>query len=121
VGRLTVYHNPRCSKSRGAVEILEERGADFAVVEYLKAPLSRVDLERIVDALPGEPGALVRRDQRFTELGLDPARLATAAEVVDVLLAHPELMERPVVVADDGRTLICRPSETVLELLEDRC
>lgn len=121
MGSLTVLHNPRCSKSRGALEILRERGVDVTVVEYLADPPSRSTLEAVVAALPGEPAALVRRDDRFRELGLDPGTLGTGAAVVDVLLAHPELMERPVAVTDDGRARICRPPEIVLELLEDRC
>lgn len=118
---MTVLHNPRCSKSRGTLELLRERGVEVAVVEYLTDPPGRDTLEAVVAALPGEPAALVRRDDRFRELGLDPGALGSPAAVVDVLLAHPELMERPVVVADDGRARICRPPEIVLELLEDRC
>ena len=64
-----MYHNPRCSKSRGALEILGDRGVDADVVEYLKAPPDRADLERILDAIPDPPGGLVRKDKRFEELG----------------------------------------------------
>jgi arsenate reductase len=114
---MTVYFNPVCSKARGAVEILEGKGVDFEVIEYLKALPSRADLERIVDAIPDPASALVRKDKRFAELGLVAGDYETKEQVVDVLLAHPELMERPVVFRGD-RALICRPSEKVLELLD---
>jgi arsenate reductase len=115
--RLTVYHNPVCSKSRGALEILAERYVGADVIEYLKTPLDRATLERILDLLAGPPADLVRKDKRFKELGLDAGAYVTREQVVDLLLAHPELMERPVVIRGD-RAVIARPSERVLELLE---
>lgn len=115
--KVTVFHNPVCGKSRGALEILAERGVDCDVVEYLKTPLDRETLERFLDLLPGEPAQLVRKDKRFRELGLNEADYTTRAQVVDVLLRHPELMERPVVIRDD-RAVIARPSERVLELFD---
>jgi arsenate reductase (glutaredoxin) len=116
---MVVYFNPVCSKARGAVEILEEKGASFEVIEYLKALPTRADLERIVDAIPDPPSALVRKDKRFKELGLDEGDYETKEQVVAVLLEHPELMERPVVFSVAGdRALICRPSEKVLDLLD---
>jgi arsenate reductase (glutaredoxin) len=115
---MVVYFNPVCSKARGAVEILEEKGASFEVIEYLKALPTRADLERIVDAIPDPPSALVRKDKRFKGLGLDEGDYETKEQVVAVLLEHPELMERPVVFSVAGdRALICRPSEKVLDLL----
>lgn len=111
-----MYHNPSCSKSRGALEILADRGIDTDVVEYLKAPPDQVTLERIVDAIPNPPGELVRKDKRFKELGLDPADYTTRDAVVELLLTHPELMERPVVFRGE-RAVIARPSELVLELI----
>jgi arsenate reductase len=111
-----VFHNPKCSKSRGALEILGERGVAAEVVEYLKTPPSRADLERILDAIPDPPAALVRHDARFKELGLDAGAYETRDAVVELLLAHPELMERPVVFVGD-RAVIARPSEKVVELL----
>lgn len=100
------------------LEILRDRGVEFDVVEYLKHPLSRAELERIVDAIPDEPGALVRKDKRFGELGLDAADYTTKDAVVALLLEHPVLMERPVVFRGD-EARICRPSEIVLELVAD--
>jgi arsenate reductase len=115
--RVTVYHNPTCGKSRGALDILRERGVQADVVEYLKTPVDRPTLERFLDLLAGPPADLVRKDRRFQELGLDASRIVTREQVVDVLLAHPELMERPVVVRG-GRAVIARPSERVLEILD---
>ncbi len=116
---MVVYFNPVCSKARGAVEILEERGADIEVIEYLKELPTAADLERILDAIPDPPAALVRKDKRFKELGLDEGDYETKEQVVAVLLEHPELMERPVVFSVSGdRALICRPSEKVLDLLD---
>jgi arsenate reductase len=114
---VVVYHNPVCSKSRGALEILGERGVDPEVIEYLKVNPSRADLERIVDAISDEPAALVRKDKRFKELELDASDYTTRDDVIAVLLAHPELMERPVVFVGD-RAVIARPSERVTELLD---
>jgi arsenate reductase len=115
---VTIYHNPRCSKSRGALELLERRGVAHQVVEYLETPPSRQDLERMLALLPGPPAALVRRDARFRELGLADADCSSPAAVVELLLRHPELMQRPVAVRGE-RALIARPSEKVLELCED--
>jgi arsenate reductase len=116
MARLGIYHNPGCSKSRGALEILHERGAEFDVVEYLKEPLDRETLARIAALLPNPPEDLVRKDRNFEQLDLDPNGYKTLEAVIELLLEHPELMQRPVVVAGD-RALICRPSEKVLELL----
>ena len=117
MGRLTVYHNPACGQSRGVLEILRDRGVEFDVVEYLKTPPGRADLERILDAIPDEPATLVRKDKRFGELGLDESAHTTRESVVALLLEHPELMARPVVCSGDD-ALICRPSDTVLTFLE---
>jgi arsenate reductase len=115
--KLLVFHNPSCSKSRGALEILSDRGVSTDVVEYLKAPPDRATVERIVASIPNPPADLVRKDKRFQELGLSADDYVTAEQVVDVLLEHPELMERPVIFRGD-RAVIARPSERVLELLD---
>jgi arsenate reductase len=99
------------------VEILRERGVEFDVVEYLKAPPDRATLERILDHIPDPPADLVRKDKRFKELGLDETKYRTRKQVVDLLLEHPELMQRPVVFRGE-RAIIARPSEKVLELLD---
>ena len=83
----------------------------------MRQRLDRSTYERFLDLLGGSPADLVRRDKRFHELGLDPHGYQTREAVVDLLLAHPELMERPVVVRGD-RAVIARPSEKVLALLD---
>lgn len=114
---VVIYHNPSCSKSRAALEILRERGADPTVVNYKAHPLDRTTIERIVELVPDEPTALVRRDQNFKGLGLDIADYESAEAVVDLLTEHGILMERPVIVRGD-RAVIGRPPENVLELLD---
>ena len=96
--------------------LLRERGVEFDAVEYLKTPIGRAGLERILDAIPDPPADVVRKDKRFTELGLRPEDYTTRAAVIDLLLRHPELMQRPVVFRG-ARAMIARPAERVLELL----
>jgi arsenate reductase len=116
MAEIVVYHNPSCSKSRGALDILGDQGIDADVVEYLKAPPDRAALERIVDAVPDPPAELVRKDKRFAELGLDAADYTDRESVIALLLEHPELMQRPVVFRGE-RAVIARPSDKVLDLL----
>jgi len=114
---LTVFHNPRCSNSRKAVEALETRGVAFDTVLYLKQPPSRDDLERIVGHLDGDVTDLVRRDARFGELGLDKDGYRDAASVVDLLVEHPELMQRPVIETAEVAVIARPPEATVASLL----
>ena len=99
------------------MEILRERDVEFDVIEYLQQPLTRTDLERFLDLLPNEPAELVRKDKNFKTLGLDPDDYTTREAVVEVLLEHPKLMQRPVVIRGD-RAVIARPSEKLLELMD---
>ena len=99
------------------LEILHDRGVEFDVVEYLKTPLDRADLERILDAIPDPPADLVRKDKKFGELGLNADDYTTKAAVIDILLEHPVLMQRPIVFKGD-EALICRPSDKVLAFLD---
>ena len=93
-----------------------ERDVEFDVIEYLKTPLTTADLERFVDLLPNEPGYLVRKDKRFKDLGLNAGDYTSKQQVVDILLEHPALMERPVIINGE-KAVIARPSEKVEELL----
>lgn len=111
-----LYHNPGCSKSRGALEILRDRKVEFEIVEYLEKGLDRATLAHLLDLLPCPATELFRVDGHFRELGLNTADYETSDAVIDLLLEHPRLMQRPVFVRGE-RALIARPSEKVLELL----
>lgn len=113
---MEIFHNPSCSKSRGAMAIAADQHVDATVTEYLKAPPDRATLERIVDVIAEEPAELVRKDKRFKDLGLVATDFISRDQVVELLLAHPELMERPVVIVGD-RGVIARPPEKLLDLL----
>ena len=112
---LRVYHNARCSKSRSACQLLEERGLAFDVVEYLKTPPSRDELAAVLAKLGMTAEALVRKGEDIYKAEFK-GRSLTEAEWLDALVAHPVLIERPIVVCGD-RAVIGRPPEKVLELL----
>lgn len=116
MAEFVMYHNPKCGTSRGVLEILQERGADVEVIEYLKAPLSREQLQRIAAGIDVSVADLVRDDNRFKELGLDKANYTDPASVVELLVGHPELMQRPIVTKGD-RIVLARPKEKVEALL----
>lgn len=116
MSQITLYHNPNCSKSRGAKEILESRGVAFEVVEYLKTPLDADAILALLGAIGGEPAELVRKDNYFKELGLNADDYQSAEAVAALLAEHPKLMQRPVAVKD-GKAVIARPSELVASLL----
>lgn len=95
--------------------MLKGRGVEFDTIEYLKTPPTRATLERII-AMIGEPVAeLVRKDKRFDELKLKADNYTTKDAVIDLLLAHPELMQRPIVIRE-GRAVIARPAEKLAAL-----
>jgi arsenate reductase len=115
---ITIFHNPRCSKSREALELVDAQGTGYKVVEYLKTPPDRATLEAIARLYPGRMTDLVRTvDAAFTELDIDPATLTDADSVVELLLSHPEVMQRPILVRGDS-VVIARPPELVAQLLD---
>ncbi|MFW6094106.1 MAG: arsenate reductase (glutaredoxin) [Pseudomonadota bacterium] len=113
---ITIYHNPRCSKSRETLAMLQERGIEPRVVKYLDDPPDAVTLRRLLDQLGLEPRQLMRKKEApYKALGLDdPAR--SDDELIAAMVANPVLMERPVVVTPKGAAL-GRPPEQVLEIL----
>lgn len=117
MSNVRLLHNPKCSKSRQALELLTDRGVEPEIVRYLDAPPDRATLELIAGQLD-DPSRLVRKDPHFKELGLDASDYTDAAAVVDLLVEHPRLMERPVAIKDD-RAVLGRPPEDILELLDD--
>ena len=114
-----LYHNPRCGKSRGALAILQEQDVPVTIIEYLKNPPDRETLDDILDMIADPPHALVRRgDPAWKEHYADRKGTPDRAEVLEILTAHPALMQRPVGVRGDN-AVIARPSDKILELLDD--
>lgn len=113
---IIIYHNPNCGTSRNALAMIRNAGIEPHVVEYLKTPPSRALLESLVARAGMTPRALLReKGTPFAELGLgDPA--LTDEQLVDAMMAHPVLINRPLVVSPLGVKL-CRPSEDVLDLI----
>jgi arsenate reductase len=112
MAELTVFHNPNCSTSRHALEAVSVAGADAEVVQYLKTPLDRAGLLALLDQLEDPPADLVRKDGFFKDQGLDADDYTTPGEVADLLVQHPRLMQRPVLVMG-GRAIIGRPKDRV--------
>lgn len=113
---VTIYHNPRCSKSRQALQLLQERGHTPRVVEYLKTPPDKEQLKKILDQLGLEPRQLMRTGEKeYKELGLDNPGLSRD-ELIEAMVRHPILIERPIVLAQD-KVAVGRPPEKVLEIL----
>jgi len=111
---VTIYHNPRCSKSRQTLELLRERGVEPTVVEYLTAPPTARELDRILRLLGREPGELLRKKEA-AEAGLDAAALDRKA-LIQAMVDNPSVIERPIVVAGD-KAAVGRPPESVLDIL----
>ena len=113
---VTIYHNPRCSKSRQTLSLLRERGVEPEIVEYLTAPPDAGEIKRLLGLLGMAPRNLLRRgEQAYKEAGLDDSSLDDEA-VIAAMAAHPILIERPIVVAGE-RAVLGRPPENVLTLL----
>lgn len=111
---VTIYHNPRCGKSRETLKLIEGRGITPTVVEYLKTPPSAAELTRILTLLGKRPAEITRRKEA-AEAGIDPAALDDAA-LIRALVANPIALERPIVVAG-GKAALGRPPESVLAIL----
>lgn len=113
---VTIWHNPRCSKSRGALELLAERGISPGVVRYLDEAPARAELEDVLRRLgTDDPRAITRTGEGlYRELGLADA---DRDGLLDALAAHPVLIERPIVLSGE-RAVVARPPERVLDLLE---
>ena len=115
-GDIVIYHNPECGTSRNALAMIRNAGIEPHVVEYLKAPPSRALLESLIARAGIAPRALLReKGTPFAALGLDNPDL-TDAQLLDAMMEHPILINRPLVVSPLGVKL-CRPSEEVLDLL----
>jgi len=113
---VTIYHNPKCSKSRETLALLERKGIAPRVIEYLETPPSAAELARILELLDLEPRALMRKhEDEYRELGLGDERL-TPAQLIDAMVEHPRLIERPIVLAN-GKAAIGRPPQNVERII----
>jgi arsenate reductase (glutaredoxin) len=114
---VTIYHNPACGTSRNTLAMIRQSGVEPDVIEYLKTPPSRETLVELVKALGISVRALLReKGTPYKELGLDDPKWSDD-ELIDQMLAHPILINRPIVVTPKG-TRLCRPSEAVIDLLD---
>jgi arsenate reductase len=111
-----IWHNPRCSKSRGTLGLLQARGVEPVVIDYRNDPPTEAEIEAALKLLGLEPRALMRKGEAiYAELGLDDPAL-TRRQLIAAMSAHPILIERPVVFAN-GKAAIGRPPEAVLSIL----
>jgi arsenate reductase len=111
-----IYHNPKCSKSRQTLQAIRDAGEEPEIIEYLKAPPSHEELAALLKKLNMRPRDLLRtKEAAYTELELGD-RSKSDEEIIEAMLAHPILIERPIVVTKKGVRL-CRPPERVAEIL----
>jgi arsenate reductase (glutaredoxin) len=114
--KATIYHNPRCSKSRQTLALLEDKGIDLEIIEYLKTPPDQQTLQDILSKLDINPLDLMRKGESvYKELNLDDKSEDTQA-LLDAMVENPVLIERPIVLAN-GKAAIGRPPESVLDIL----
>ncbi len=110
-----IYHNPRCSKSRQTLQLLESNGIEAEVVDYLKTPPDAATLSELLELLGVEPRDLIRDGEaEYRQLGLDDPTLSRQ-QLIQAMVEHPKLIQRPIVV-NNGRAALGRPPEAVLEL-----
>lgn len=112
---MQIYHNPRCSKSRGALALLEEHGITPQIIRYLDEPPTRAELVALLAKLGMRPSELVRSGEDICKTGY-AGKTMSEDDWLDAMLVHPVLIERPIVVAGE-RAVVARPPEKVLELL----
>ena len=115
---LTIWHNPRCSKSRKTLQILEERGFKPDVREYLDDPPSPQEIDAVLEGLDVQPREVIRsKEDVFDEQGLDEPDLSRE-DLIAAMSMHPILIQRPIVLRSDGRAALGRPPESVLKLID---
>jgi len=111
----TIYHNPRCSKSREALKLLEEKNIPHQVVEYLKQKINKETLKTILNKLNCKPIDVVRKNEEIYKSNFKNKNF-TDEEWIDIILEHPNLLERPIV-EKKYKAVIARPAEKIVELL----
>jgi len=116
MSKVTIWHNPRCSKSRNAVAFLEEQGVDMEVVKYLETPPSRAQLTAVLDMLGLSARGLMRtKEDIYKELGIKD--ITDEDTLIGLMVANPKLIERPIVIKE-GKAAIGRPIENIVDLLK---
>ncbi len=114
--KVTIYHNPRCSKSRQTLQLLADQGVEPEVINYLDTPPTAAELERILRMLGLEPRELMRqKEEEYAQLGLDDPALSRS-DLIAAMVQHPRLIERPIVIRGK-QAAIGRPPEKILEIL----
>lgn len=114
---ITIYHNPRCSKSRATLQLIHDAGLNPTVVDYLKTPPSVAELDMLCTALGGEPTQMVRfNEKEAKDLGLKKTDMRMRADWLNLLAENPRLIERPIVLCGE-KAVLGRPPENVKELL----
>ncbi len=109
-----IYHNPKCSKSSEALELLWQNRIEPEIIEYLETPLTKQEVENLLALFQGDPKDIVRTNEKvFSTLKID---LTKPEEIAEAIAKHPILLERPIIVYE-GRAFVARPPEKVLELL----
>jgi len=112
----TIYHNPRCSKSRAAMELLTEKGIDASVVKYLETPPNKETIEDLLKMLGLEPRELMRKgEQEYKDNNLADENLSRD-DLIDAMVKFPKLLERPIVIKD-GKAAIGRPIQNIIDIL----
>jgi len=113
---VTIYHNPRCTKSRKTLQLLQDKGIEHEVIEYLKTPPSVATMTSILEKLGMHPRDFIRKKEaEYKEAALDNPGLSEA-QLIEGIVKNPKLFERPVVLAN-GKAAIGRPPENILEIL----
>lgn len=112
---MKIYHNPRCSKSRQALAILEEKGHSPEIIEYLKTPPTTDELKSVIDLLGIKPEELLRKGEAIFKENYKEKSL-TDSEWIDAMIAHPKLIERPIFI-NGNNAIVGRPPEKVLEIV----
>ncbi|MGM5471176.1 arsenate reductase (glutaredoxin) [Flavobacteriaceae bacterium LMO-SS05] len=112
---LEIYHNSSCSKSREGLQILESSGKTFNVVKYIDEPLSFENLQHIIELLKIKPIQLIRKNEAIWKANFKDKKLSDQ-ELIHLMIKHPKLMERPIVI-HDGKAVIGRPPTKILEIL----
>ncbi len=114
--KVTIYHNPRCSKSRQTLKLLQDNGIEPEIVEYLDTPPSAKQLEKVLKMLGVEPDELMRKNEAvYKELGIKGGGFSRK-QLIELMVENPKLIERPIVIKG-GRAALGRPPESVLNIL----